>query len=236
MAGVLMSGEEKSRAKVLVAITDGVDTDDEEGGSFRYRAERLLKANPVFLLTCCVGRADVNEDDMSRLALSTGGHHIAVATSSEIAIALAELTEHLHIRILHATQVSNEHDLVVASQQTVIERSVERIAVDLLALIDCSLSMEGMDGNGRRTGDSMKLPAAKEAAITVRCRSPFSRRFMLHSVARVDSFGRRPAPRDVGTEHARRASAPPRHPRGAHNTPCGRPPSLWASQSRSAGA
>lgn len=70
--------------------------------------------------------------------------------------------------------------------------------------------------------------------LTVRCRSPFSRLFMRRSVRRVGSFDHRHTPRDVGTERARRAPALARHPKHAHHTPGGRPPSPSASQTRSA--
>ncbi len=161
------SRRQRHAAKVVVLITDGHDTDENDGQKLLREAERVLPEWGVFLLSCCVGKSGVNHHDVSHLALATGGQHMTVATPDQIADTLRDLTQFLHVQILQTTQMSRGSDHVGVSRELVVEQAIGRVVVDLMILIDCSYRMAGVAPDDRPPGDATKFPMAKKAAANL---------------------------------------------------------------------
>ena len=93
-----------------------------------------------------------------------------------------------------------------------------------------SLVVDALSGGAADLRGEVSAPAVYQSGVEVR----FRRRFTRRSEVRLDSADRIQTPPDTGRERTSRAPALPKHPRRGPDTPGGRPPSLWASQSRSA--
>ena len=166
-----------SRLKVLVTITDGVDTDlgvgeDVSEGTLEWtegmRVSDLagfIRDRQVFSLSCGIGLQDVHHWGLAQIARMTGGLHIAISHSSGIAQALAHLTEFMLVRILGAQVTATGSNVTEVRRCTVIQQAIQRLAADVLILLDCSYSMVGMYTDPYPTGDATKLPCAKAAAL-----------------------------------------------------------------------
>lgn len=156
------------RLKVLVTVTDGVDN---SYGTRHYYARLVnsLRQTGVLSLSCGIGAVDVDHHGLGSIAKLCGGRHIVVADGGSIARALADLTQVIHDRVGEISRIVTREDRVEIERLGFVARRIWRIPIDLLVLIDRSWSMLGMVQHERVcdawTGDSSKLPNAKQAAI-----------------------------------------------------------------------
>ena len=157
--------------RTVATISDGKNCCD-YGGSVPERAVSSTLSAHVLSLSFGIGERDVDHAAMESVARATGGRHLVVRGSGDLAREVARQTEFILAIASRRTVVHLGADGARVHQSVVTQASVARLAVDLVILIDRSWSMFGMGADQssdtpreRWTGDPLKMPRAQEAAV-----------------------------------------------------------------------